>query len=471
MTETSRALPNAFLLAPNTCIGNRNCYKLETTLPQGNASDTMSSRKPSKSPHGGHRRRHTSKFPPQDYTDFTRTDISLIAPLLLPQPVNETRSAYEKRIKKGIAALPPHLHCKLSLLSSFCSLHSKLTPGPIISLFNSLREEIEDDVPKTWGPLVQREQLSSQKREMVEIVQHLAVLWLGPKVFQARFEREPRRTLLKEKPTKCCACTLVAMAGDFQTQVAMAGLFIGRVNQNMWENSKRIVWFLEWTSARLPRSRREDAKSLIWEIGKKFRMTRLGAEGAGRSKKKPNLEAEEESELGPGTASYAFSLDRELREERSRGPRKLIGSEAQKDDDHRRRTAKSYATGDDARISTVQQSVYGDDQSNHYYGNDDQDDRRWQQASSFYSRTTSGELPPSISIDDDVMGILSMYDGSHVGEDNAEDEGQHFMPNQPVDDDEESRASGQYNMTPSLIQSMLDHSFGTTWDGSPIGRG
>jgi hypothetical protein len=39
-------------------------------------------------------------------------------------------------------------------------------------------------------------------------------------------------------------------------------------------------------------------------------MTRLGAEGAGRSKKKPNLEAEEESELGPGTASYAFSLDR-----------------------------------------------------------------------------------------------------------------------------------------------------------------
>jgi hypothetical protein len=430
----------------------------------------MSSRKPSKSPHGDDRRHHsrhcTSKFPPQDYTDFTRTDISLIAPLLLPQPVNEIRSVYEKKIKKGIAALPPHLHCKLSLLSSFCSLHSKLTPGPIISLFHSLREEIEDDVPKTWGPLVEREQLSSQKREMVEIVQHLAVLWLGPKVFQARFEREPRRALLKEKPIKCCACTLVAMAGDFQTQVAMAGLFIGRVNQKMWESSKRIDWFLEWTSVRLPKSRREDAKSLIWEIGKKFRMTRLGAEGAGRSKKKPNLEAEEESELGPGTASYAFSLDRELRDERSRGPRKLIDSEAQKDDE-RRRTTKSCATGDDTRLSTVQQSIYEDDQD---YGHYDQEDPRRQQASSYYSRTTSGELPPSISIDDDVMGILSMYDSSHVGEDDAEDKDQYSRPSHR-DDDEESRASGQYNMTPSRIQSMLDHSFGTTWDGPPIGRG
>jgi hypothetical protein len=429
----------------------------------------MSTRQPSKSPHGDHRRHHsrhrTSKFPPQDYTDFTHTDISLIAPLLLPRTVNEVRSAYEKRVKKGISALPPHLQSKLSLLSSFCSMHSKLTPGPIISLFNSLREEIEDDVPKTWGPLVEREQLSSQKREMVEIVQHLAVLWLGPKVFHARFEKEPRRALLKEKPTKCCACTLVAMAGDFQTQVAMAGLFIGRINQKMWESSKRIDWFLEWTSARLPRSRREDAKSLIWEIGKKFRMTRLGAEGAGRSKKKPNLEAEEEGELGPGTASYAFSLDRELREERSRGPRKLIGSEAQKDDE-RRRTARSYATGDDARISTIQQSIYEDDQDYYDY---EQEDPRKPQTSSLYSRTTSGERPPSISIDADVMGILSMYDGSHVGEDDAEDEGQYSRPNQR-DDDEESRGSGQYNMTPSQIQSMLDHSFGTKWDGPPIGR-
>jgi hypothetical protein len=429
----------------------------------------MSTRQPSKSPHGDHRRHHsrhrTSKFPPQDYTDFTHTDISLIAPLLLPRTVNEVRSAYEKRVKKGISALPPHLQSKLSLLSSFCSMHSKLTPGPIISLFNSLREEIEDDVPKTWGPLVEREQLSSQKREMVEIVQHLAVLWLGPKVFHARFEKEPRRALLKEKPTKCCACTLVAMAGDFQTQVAMAGLFIGRINQKMWESSKRIDWFLEWTSARLPRSRREDAKSLIWEIGKKFRMTRLGAEGAGRSKKKPNLEAEEEGELGPGTASYAFSLDRELRDERSRGPRKLIGSEAQKDDE-RRRTARSYATGDDARISTIQQSIYEDDQDYYDY---EQEDPRKPQTSSLYSRTTSGERPPSISIDADVMGILSMYDGSHVGEDDAEDEGQYSRPNQR-DDDEESRGSGQYNMTPSQIQSMLDHSFGTKWDGPPIGR-
>ena len=271
-----------------------------------------------------HHRRHTQHFPPQDYSDLTRTDLSLLAPILLPQTFQETRSAYEKKTKKNIADLPQHLQCKIPLLSSFCSLHGKLSPGPITSLFNALREEIEDEVPKTWSPLVERQQLSSQKREMVEIVQHLAVLWLGPKVFQARFDREPRRTFMKEKPSKCCACTLVAMAGDFQTQVAMAGLFIGRINQNMWEGSKRIMWYVEWTIARLPKSRREDAKGLIWEIGKKFRMTRLGAEGRSNHQK-PNLEAEEESELGPGTASYVVSLDRELREERSKGPRKLIG--------------------------------------------------------------------------------------------------------------------------------------------------
>ena len=417
--------------------------------------------------HHHHHRRHTQHFPPQDYSDFTRTDLSLIAPILLPRTVHETRSAYEKKVKKSIADLPAHLHCKIPLLSSFCSLHSKLSPGPITSLFNALREEIEDEVPRTWDPLVQRQQLSSQKREMVEVVQHLAVLWLGPKVFQARFDREPRRVFLKEKPSKCCACTLVAMAGDFQTQVAMAALFIGRINQNMWEGSKRIVWYLEWTSARLPKSRREDAKGLIWEIGKKFRMTRLGAEGSGRSKKKPNLEAEEESELGPGTASYVISLDRELREEQTRGPRKLIGVDTQDNDKHKSLARKNPATEEDDMDLAIQLSL--EEQERSSQADDGRSIRPY--ASSFYSTDLSGERPPSISIARDIDGIIRMYDESALNPDRRIDNDDQYYEPSERGDDNQSRVPTEYGMAPNRIQSMLDRSFGSKWDGPKIGEG
>jgi hypothetical protein len=460
--------------APVTLISNPNdCTfsALELTRSRANANKMISDhlkRSRSRS-RGGHRRRHTQNFPPQEYSDFTRTDLSLIAPILVPQTVHEKRSAYEKKVKKSIADLPPHLHCKLPLLSSYCSLHSKLSPAPITSLFNSLREEIEDEVPKTWGPLVERQQLTSQKREMVEIVQHLAVLWLGPKVFKARFDREPRRTFMKEKPSKCCACTLVAMAGDFQTQVAMAALFIGRINQNMWESSKRIVWYLEWTSARLPKSRREDAKGLIWEIGKKFRMTRLGAEGKGNSRKQPNLEEEEESELGPGTASYIVSLDRELREERSKGPRKLIGNTAQ-DDSKYQGLAKDHQTteADDMDLA-IQLSLQEQERSNQANGSGAMPEQRYRrpQASSVYSQQ-SWERPPSISITRDIDGIITMYQGTLDPNRRIDDDDQHNDTSYRADGTDHS---GQYNMTPSRIQSMLDHSFGGPWDGPKIGEG
>jgi hypothetical protein len=299
---------------------------------------------------------------------------------------------------------------------------------------------------------------------MVEIVQHLAVLWLGPKIFQARFDREPRRVFLKEKPSKCCACTLVAMAGDFQTQVAMAALFIGRINQNMWEGSKRIVWYLEWTSARLPKSRREDAKGLIWEIGKKFRMTRLGAEGSGRSKKKPNLEAEEESELGPGTASYVISLDRELREEQTRGPRKLIGGETRGDDKHKSLARRNHATEEDDVDLAIQLSLEEQERSNQA------DDRR-PYASSFYSTDQSGERPSSISIAKDIDGIIRMYDEGALNPGRRiDDDDQYYEPSERGNDNQ-SRAPTEYGMAPSRVQSMLDRSFGSKWDGPKLGGG
>lgn len=336
--------------------------------------------------HRPHRRR-AQNFPPKEYTDLTRTDISLIAPILLPKTEGETRSEYEKRIKKRINELPVHLHCKHSLMSSFCSLHGKLTPRPIISLFNSLRSEIEDEIPDTWGPLVRTKQLESMKRGIVQTAQNLAVLWLGQKAFTERFGDDPPLALSKTKASSCAACTLVMFAADFQTQVALASLFIGRVNPRTWSSSKRIAWFLEWTAARMPESVREDSKKLIWDVGKKFRLTRIGSEDARKKKTKSRVDQEEDDgEVGPGTASYPFSLVREKRAE-EKGPLKMIDEVSQEEID----AAESLLMGHNDSFRARCDS----------YGSE-----------SIYSRTMSGTSLPDLSIRGEIEDIISLYEGS-----------------------------------------------------------
>lgn len=342
--------------------------------------------------HEHHRRRRTHNFPPQEYNDLTRTDITLLAPILLPQTAKESRSEYEKAIKKRIADLPAHLQCKHPLMSSFCSLHSKISPLPIVSLFTSFREEVEDGITRTWLPLVESKQLSAQKAEIVEIVQQLAVLWLGPSAFTQRYGKEPRRALAKIKLSKCAACTLAMMAADFQTQVSMAGLFIGKVNQGIWDSSKRIMWFLEWTAARMPESRREESKRLIWEIGKKFRLTRIGAEEAKSKKGKSRINAVEETEEGPGTGIYLhpFNIGSHEDQEKSDEPRKMINSTAQEEIDleelERRR---------DSHEPTIAP-----------------EQNKYPRASSIYSRTTSGLTPQQHSIAKEIESILALYEES-----------------------------------------------------------
>jgi hypothetical protein len=216
----------------------------------------------------------------------------------------------------------------------------------------------------------------------------------------------------------------------------------------------------------LPKSRREDAKGLIWEIGKKFRMTRLGAEGRGKYKK-PNLEAEEESELGPGTASYVVSLDRELAEERTRGPRKLIGGITRDDDRSKGLVRRTHATEQDDVDLAIQLSLEEQEQSRQA------DNKRYPRpyASSFYSQD-GGERPPSISIANDIDAVIRMYDESALNPNRRiDDDDQYYEPSQRGDDDTQSRAPTQYGMSNSRVQSMLDRSFGSKWDGPQIGGG
>lgn len=264
----------------------------------------------------------------------------------------------------------------------------------------------------------------------------------------------------------------------------MAGLFIGRVRKGVWGSSKRIQFLLEWTVSRLPASRRQDGSELVWDIGRKFRVTRLGAlagstgqRGDGTRKRARGgfggdgeVEDESEGEFGPGTASYAFSLDRELREERSRGPRKLIGS-----------SAFASASSPDGQVEDFEQ-LWVDRLAQRYQATwdaeDGEEERRLQGGqsrprSSMYSCNTNGEpdRPPSISIDEELDSLISLYqEGAAEDEGAGSDSRQHGYPqlNPYADDDDSDSTLGYKRTTMSRIQSTIDRAFGKKWDGTGI---
>ncbi|KAL1587835.1 hypothetical protein WHR41_03510 [Cladosporium halotolerans] len=397
--------------------------------------------------HKNHGGRHRPKFPPQEYTDLTNTDIALLAPILIPPKPTESHVEHDKKLKLLISQLPSHLQSKHPRMSTFCTKHSEISPLPVTSLFNTLREEIEDAVPETWGPLVARKQLCSQKREMVEIVQHLAALWEGAAAFERRFGKQPRQVFVKRKASKCAACNVTMLASDFQTQVAMAALFIGRVTESKWKSSKRIQWFLEWTAASVPKSRRDEARRLIWEIGKKFRITRIGAYEA-KSKKvriKSRLDQAEEAEFGPGTASYPFSLDVESAHEEKTGAPKMIGSRSQEEveaeESEKRRESHhglfdgrpdsgefvSYETPLPAQEEPDTQPLLSAQEPEDVSLPSFAQRLREPSQSSVYSRSTSGKMPASPSIARDIEDIISLYREGSACEEQSHVSGSGYM--------------------------------------------
>jgi hypothetical protein len=365
---------------------------------------------------------------------------------------------------------------------------------PISSLFHTIREEIEDHLPRVWGPLARRKQLSAQKEEMLEIVTHLAVLWLGPNVFKARFERDPRRALVNLKPVKCNACMLVLIGKDFPTLVAMAGLFIGRVKKSVWGKSKRIQFLLEWTASRLPPRLREEGSALVWDIGRKFRVTRIGAVASQRRRGKRarvdadddedvaggRVEDEDEGEFGPGTASYAFSLDRELREERSRGPRKLIGSSAFAEADGQMENYERLRRGPQLSLrNESEQELNGQQQQQEEEDEDEVQQYQYQHgekrpASSMYSCDTSGvhEQPPSIDIHQELDGLIGLYQSGETTQEYSTSAAQQEYPQlNPYAQDEESDEDLGPEMewepitTGSRIQSSINRAAGGKFNG------
>ena len=71
----------------------------------------------------------------------------------------------------------------------------------------------------------------------------------------------------------------------------------------------------------------------------------------------------------------------------------------------------------------------------------------------------------------DIDGIIRMYDeGALNPERRIDDDDRYYEPSERGDDNQ-SRAPTEYGMAPSRVQSMLDRSFGSKWDGPRLGGG
>lgn len=186
------------------------------------------------------RRHHYNNYPPQEYTDLQPDDIKQLAPLfeVAPQPDTPAHAAHEDRVKMRSSALPSHLRCKFSMLSTFCSLHDKISPLPILSILDVVKHEV---APGNLAP--KHEALGAQ----YFVLQELNAIWTKPAYFEAVFGRDA--TDLAYHGGKCAACKLARVAKDVPTLTALGGLVISSINPKNWKKSKRIQWMEEWVKA------------------------------------------------------------------------------------------------------------------------------------------------------------------------------------------------------------------------------
>jgi hypothetical protein len=234
---------------------------------------------------------------------------------------------------------------------------------------------------------------------------------------------------------------------------------------------------------------------LVWDIGRKFRVTRIGAMASQKRRGKRarvdagddedvaggKVEDEDEGEFGPRTASYAFSLDRELREERSRGPRKLIGSSAFAEADGQMENYERLRRGPQLSLRNESEQELNGQQQQQEEEEDEDEVQQYQYqhgekrpASSMYSCDTSGvhEQPPSIDIHQELDGLIGLYQSGETTQEYSTSAAQQEYPQlNPYAQDEESDEDLGPEMewepitTGSRIQSSINRAAGGRFNG------
>lgn len=184
-----------------------------------------------------HPRRHS--LPPKDYKDLTHTDIRLLAPLFRPAPLSGTSASavHEASIRHKIQDLPLHLRCKLPKLSTFCSLHEKLNPLPILSILEAVQHEVSSANLDLYEEAV--------CGQTIRFLKDVNGIWLKPAEFRARYG-VPAPYDFAYVPRRCAACRLAMVAMDTHVLTTLGGLVIASIDPANWKKSKRIYWFEEW---------------------------------------------------------------------------------------------------------------------------------------------------------------------------------------------------------------------------------
>lgn len=224
-------------------------------------------------------------LPAAHYTDLSRSDITVLTEILThaPDPSKPMyRASYEEIVKSQIAKLPYNLVSKLPWLSTFCTLHHKIIPLPVVGLLKALQYEVNVAAEEVWAPLLEKCVLNVEQNHMLNTLEDLGILWLKPDEFQAKYHRPPKDDHRKEMLSKCGACTLASIGGDRNAMIALGAFFIGRSAPSIWKKSKRLLWMEAWIRNSLEDSEQEDAVVEMWQLGRELRKVRKEYGGGGR---------------------------------------------------------------------------------------------------------------------------------------------------------------------------------------------
>lgn len=219
---------------------------------------------------------HAQAGPPRSYSDLSHADIDLLTNILSHAPRSPAQNhGYEGITANLISALPSHLKNKMSWLAPACSLHSRINPHPVISMFEAIKHEIDDGLPHSWEPIQAHGLLTEAQVQSLMKLQDLSALWLKPDAFESNFRRKQvTQPPYRYQADKCAACILSHIGGDLDACMALGAFFIGRTSTNIWKKSKRVLWMEAWIRQAVADGSQDAAVRRVWEMGVELRQQR-----------------------------------------------------------------------------------------------------------------------------------------------------------------------------------------------------
>ncbi|KAK1062182.1 hypothetical protein LTR74_010492 [Friedmanniomyces endolithicus] len=205
-----------------------------------------------------HQSRRPYSWPPREYDDLTKADIAALAAVLIPPPPpnSSASAAFPHEIRRLIAALPSHLRCRCPCPSTLCTAHERLNPLPLISLFDSIRRNVEHELHMHWTPLSAESSMTAAQGHLITRLSLHAWHVNG---------------------NTCAACALSQFATDINLLLALGALTIATLSPHNWRKSKRVYFLesqLQHLHDRRLSSAAETAKRTMFELGSELRRIR-----------------------------------------------------------------------------------------------------------------------------------------------------------------------------------------------------